>query len=330
MVDRRPWRRADGRGVELRGERGVRLAATLVLGLLWRQNPKSTNLPLKGLRNPPRQALSSRPEEPESPMCRWIAYRGETIKLERYVTAPAHSLVVQSMRALEGNASTNGDGFGLGWYDAHDPEPGLYREVRPAWSDENLRHLCRHIRSHLFFAHVRASTGTAITRANCHPFASGKWMFMHNGFLGDWQRLRREIESLIPDDLYASRAGTTDSEAVFLAMVGAGLETSPIDATARVLSTISALVTQGSRNERLRFTAALTDGQDLYAFRYAVNDSANSLYYRSVRGGVVIVSEPLDREPSNWAPVPENSVLVATAGRPATVQPLFQDRRAVA
>ena len=40
------------------------------------------------------------------------------ITLERYVTAPAHSLVVQSMRALEGNASTNGDGFGLGWYDA--------------------------------------------------------------------------------------------------------------------------------------------------------------------------------------------------------------------
>ena len=34
-------------------------------------------------------------------MCRWIAYRGETIPLERYVTAPAHSLVVQSLKALE-------------------------------------------------------------------------------------------------------------------------------------------------------------------------------------------------------------------------------------
>ncbi len=77
-------------------------------------------------------------------MCRWIAYRGETIPLEHYVTAPAHSLVVQSLRALESTASTNGDGFGLGWYGEH-PEPGLYREVRPAWSDENLRYLCRHI-----------------------------------------------------------------------------------------------------------------------------------------------------------------------------------------
>ena len=33
-------------------------------------------------------------------MCRWIAYRGETIPLEEYVTAPAHSLVVQSSGRL--------------------------------------------------------------------------------------------------------------------------------------------------------------------------------------------------------------------------------------
>jgi predicted glutamine amidotransferase len=64
-------------------------------------------------------------------MCRWIAYRGETIPLEQYVTAPAHSLVVQSQRALESTAATNGDGFGMGWY-GHHSEPGLYREVRPA------------------------------------------------------------------------------------------------------------------------------------------------------------------------------------------------------
>src|SRR5688572_22397997 len=146
-------------------------------------------------------------------MCRWIAYRGETIPLEQYVTAPAHSLVVQSVRALESTASTNGDGFGLGWYGEH-PEPGLYREVRPAWSDENLRYLCRHIHSHLYFAHVRASTGTPVTRPNCHPFACGRWLFMHNGTIGNWTRIRRQVESLIPDELYGSRIGTTDSEAI--------------------------------------------------------------------------------------------------------------------
>ena len=71
-------------------------------------------------------------------MCRWIAYRGETTAFEHYVTEPEHSLVTQSLRALEATTGTNGDGFGLGWYGDH-PEPGLYRETRPAWSDENLR-----------------------------------------------------------------------------------------------------------------------------------------------------------------------------------------------
>jgi hypothetical protein len=61
--------------------------------------------------------------------------------LEHYVTEPAHSLISQSIHALESTASVNGDGFGLGWYSTH-PEPGLYREVRPGWSDENLRYLC--------------------------------------------------------------------------------------------------------------------------------------------------------------------------------------------
>src|SRR5437016_2592261 len=171
-------------------------------------------------------------------MCRWIAYRGETIPLEQYVTAPAHSLVVQSQRALESTASTNGDGFGMGWYGEH-AEPGLYREVRPAWSDENLRYLCRHIRSHLYFAHVRASTGTPITRPNCHPFACGRWLFMHNGLIGNWTRLRRKVEALIPDEFYGSRIGTTDSEAVFLAILGAGGDKDPLGATERTLATLT-------------------------------------------------------------------------------------------
>jgi glutamine amidotransferase len=226
---------------------------------------------------------------PEPPMCRWIAYRGDTVPLEQYVTAPAHSLVVQSVRALESTASTNGDGFGLGWYGAH-AEPGLYREVRPAWSDENLRYLCRHIQSHLYFAHVRASTGTPITRPNCHPFACGRWLFMHNGVIGNWSRMRRMTETLIPDEYYPSRVGTTDSEAVFLAILGAGGDQDPIGA----------------------------------------NDSANSLYYRESGGNVVVVSEPLDAERAHWTPVPPGHVLLAPAGKPVSLAPFLAASRIAA
>jgi glutamine amidotransferase len=254
-------------------------------------------------------------------MCRWIAYRGETTALEHYVTEPSHSLISQSIQALESTASTNGDGFGLGWYGTH-PEPGLYREVRPAWSDENLRYLCRHLQSHLFFARVRAATGTPITRPNCHPFACGKWMFMHNGFIGSWSRLRRRVEGLISDALYPARIGTTDSEAVFLAMLGAGIE-QPVAAAETVLTQLTEFMNETTPGDRLRFTAALSNGRDLYAFRYAVNDRANTLYYRETDTGIVIVSEPLDRDHKTWVAVPESSVVVACAGERARVVPLF-------
>ncbi|WP_315783698.1 MULTISPECIES: class II glutamine amidotransferase [unclassified Bradyrhizobium] len=254
-------------------------------------------------------------------MCRWIAYRGERTAFEHYVTEPEHSLVTQSLRALESTAGTNGDGFGLGWYGDH-PEPGLYRETRPAWSDENLRYLCRHLHSHLFFAHVRAATGTAVTRQNCHPFACGRWLFMHNGFVGSWNRLRRKVEAMIPDGLYPSRLGTTDSEAVFLAMVGAGIEQDPIGATRKVLRSLCELVNEDGLREHMRFTSALSNGHDLYAFRFAANDRANSLYYREDGDQVIAVSEPYDKEP-DWIEVPPDHVLVARASRPAKIVPLF-------
>ena len=257
-------------------------------------------------------------------MCRWIAYSGDTIALEHYVMEPAHSLVSQSIHALESTAATQGDGFGLGWYGNH-PEPGLYREVRPAWSDENLRYLCRHIRSHLFFAHVRAATGTPITRPNCHPFACRGWLFMHNGFVGAWPRLRRRVEGLIPDEIYPSRIGTTDSEALFLAVVGAGIDRDPVAATADVLHAVRAMLTEGTNNDALRFTSAFANGQDLYAFRYALNDESNTLYYRSADRGLVVVSEPLDHNHEDWTPVPPNHVLIARAAEPVQLLPFMQD-----
>jgi glutamine amidotransferase len=255
-------------------------------------------------------------------MCRWIAYRGQTTAFEHYVTEPEHSLVTQSLRALEATTGTNGDGFGLGWYGDH-PEPGLYRETRPAWSDENLRYLCRHLHSHLFFAHVRAATGTAVTRQNCHPFACGRWMFMHNGFIGSWNRLRRKVENMIPDPLYPSRVGTTDSEAVFLAMMGVGLEREPLEAARRVLLSLCELANEDGHRERMRFTAALANGHDLFAFRFAENDNANTLYFREDGERLIVVSEPFDKEP-DWTEVPPNHALVALASRSAEIVPFLE------
>ena len=49
-------------------------------------------------------------------MCRFLAYRGEPILIETLVCTPCHSLIQQSMHAVEGKTEINGDGFGIGWY----------------------------------------------------------------------------------------------------------------------------------------------------------------------------------------------------------------------
>src|SRR3546814_8953456 len=73
-------------------------------------------------------------------MCRWLAYTGAPVFLDELICKPTHSLVEQSLCATEAKSPTNGDGFGIGWYGER-PEPGLYREVLPAWNDPNLRNL---------------------------------------------------------------------------------------------------------------------------------------------------------------------------------------------
>ena len=64
--------------------------------------------------------------------------------LSEILTAPDHSLIQQSREASKCKTAINADGFGLAWYDQH-PNPGLYRDVYPAWSDANLKSLAEQV-----------------------------------------------------------------------------------------------------------------------------------------------------------------------------------------
>jgi glutamine amidotransferase len=151
-------------------------------------------------------------------MCRLAAYLGPPLYLEELIAKPRHSLMRQSLHADQAKVVTNGDGFGIGWYGER-TAPGVYREVMPAWSDDNLLALSQTLTSRLFFAHVRAATGGGIALSNCHPFASGSFLFMHNGQIGGFSCIRRELEGQLPDTLWHQRKGATDSELLFLLIV---------------------------------------------------------------------------------------------------------------
>lgn len=241
-------------------------------------------------------------------MCRWAAWQGAPLFLSEILTAPEHSLIHQSRDASECKTAINGDGFGVAWYDKR-PTPGLYRDVYPAWSDTNLRSLAEQVQARLFMAHVRASTGTATSRNNCHPFVHQNWTFMHNGQVGGFETFRKSADMMIDDALYANRKGATDSEALFLAACGLGLAQRPQEAMQRAVSIFEALARRAGVAPYMRLAAALSDGQTLYAIRYASDDLAPSLYYQwnQIWQGWSVVSEPYEAAGAGWKEVPKGS-----------------------
>lgn len=254
-------------------------------------------------------------------MCRWLSYRGPAIFLEDLLYTPKHSLIDQSLQAHEAKTPTNGDGFGVGWFGERSI-PGTYHEILPAWNDGNLRSLARQIKSPNFFAHVRASTGTATSRANCHPFSYGRWLFMHNGQVGDYHRLRRAMENRIPDEMYHSRKGTTDSEAIFFMLLSNGLDEDPVGAAQKTISDIRGLMDDYAIKLPFRMTSAFTDGTRYYALRYSTDDRPPSLYYCDEKGGLTVMSEPVTEESQTWKEVPPDSILIAESDERPTLAAL--------
>lgn len=247
-----------------------------------------------------------------------MAYSGPPIFLDTVLFEAENSLVDQSLNARWSQVVTNGDGFGIGWYGERG-KPGLYRDVLPAWNDENLREVAEQVQSGLFFAHVRAATGESATaRQNCHPFRHGEWMFMHNGAIADFPLLRRELDLAIPEGLYRHKKGTTDSETIFYLLLAHGLAEDPAAAYAATVKLIEEAMAVQGVDGPFRFAAIATDGQRMVAIRYSSDRQSPSLFYGLGVGGaeqsVMIMSEPSDEDAGHWAEVPEASIVFAGDG----------------
>lgn len=248
-------------------------------------------------------------------MCRWAAYSGDPVYLEDLILSPAHSLIEQSHHARQAKTPINGDGFGVAWYGDR-AEPGLYRDILPAWADRNLASLARQIRSGLFLAHVRASTIGETSRVNCHPFVMGRWSFMHNGQIGDFAALRRPLEMALDDTLYGARTSSTNSEILFLLALQFGLDENPEAAFARTIRFVENEAKARGLAPFIRFTAAFSCGERLYAIRYASDEHAPTLFWAKLENGpsICLVSEPFEDAACDWQPVPASSFVAVENG----------------
>jgi predicted glutamine amidotransferase len=264
-------------------------------------------------------------------MCRWLAYSGSPVLLTRALYSPAHSLIDQSLHSTLGAEATNGDGFGIGWYDDQ-PTPGVFRSIEPAWNDQNLRELSEHVRSGHFFAHIRAAIGSAVQQSNCHPFRHGRWLFMHNGYIADLPRVKRDLVLAVDESLYAGISGQTDTEILFHLALTFGLEDDPPAAVAQAIGLVEAVGAAKGVQHPFQGTIATTDGERMWVFRYSSEGRSRSLYFTGNIGTLrklyperevlfevsedarLVVSEPVGDLPGAWNEVPESSYGVVGAG----------------
>jgi glutamine amidotransferase len=263
-------------------------------------------------------------------MCRWLAYSGSPICLEDLLFKPKNSLVVQSRHSQLGVEATNGDGFGVGWYGRLET-PGIFTSTEPAWNDRNLRELCAQASSGRVFAHIRATTGTPVQQTNCHPFRHGQWLWMHNGAIADFAKVKRDLTMAVAPELYPHIEGSTDSEVFFHLALTFGLKQDPPAAVARAVGFIEQTGREHGVGFPIQMTVATTDGATTWAFRYSSEGRSRSLFHSADVTGLrvlhpdnevlqqlsddarLVVSEPLGDLHGAWKEVPESTCLVVDA-----------------
>ncbi len=264
-------------------------------------------------------------------MCRWLAYSGSPVLLEDLLFKPQNSLVVQSKHSRLGAETTNGDGFGVGWY-GPSARPGLFHSIAPAWNDRNLRELSALARSERVFAHIRASTGSAVQQTNCHPFRHGQWLWMHNGVITDFPSIKRELTLAVEADLFPEIEGSTDSELFFFLALTQGLVDDPPAAVARAVGLIETAGRRHGIDYPIQMTVATTDGETTWAFRYSSLGKSRSLFHSADVSTLrdqypdnpvlhqlsadarLVVSEPLGDLQGAWREVPESTCVVVRGG----------------
>ena len=282
-------------------------------------------------------------------MCRFLAYRGTPIKLDKLLYRPKNSLINQSFRAREREEPLNGDGFGVGWYSPElEPTPAVFTSIQPAWNNKNLRNLSPKIRSGSIFAHVRAATHGSVSEANCHPFQYGKLLFMHNGAIAGFNVIKRALRMRLSDGIYDWIKGDTASEHFFALILqyldahGDLTVNHMAEAYIKALKELTELLNEHSIDRPFYLNGLLSDGERMVTTRYVSDEKLepHTLYHsgrgrfecdegvcRIVQGKpendcIMIVSEKLTDVAEDWHLVPGNHMVMLDKDLSQSVKPV--------
>ena len=238
-------------------------------------------------------------------MCRHLAYLGPPATLRTLLIDPPHGLYRQAWAPRrQRHGTVNADGFGVGWYAPDDPVPARYRRPVPIWGDESFADIARVTRAGAVLAAVRCATeGTDLGTAAVAPFASGPWLFSHNGTLEGWPDSVAGLAATLPASALLGLEARVDS-ALLWALVRHRLELG-VDAGAGP-GGYRPGATRGGRDRPVQLPAHRRPGDRGHrGGRHPV------VPVRACGLVVMVASEPGDDEPG-WTEVPDGCVVTAT------------------
>jgi glutamine amidotransferase len=235
-------------------------------------------------------------------VCRIAGYVGAAIRARDIVSAPPHSLYLQSYKPREMQSGTvNADGYGAAmWLDDGVAEPAVYRSISPIWADPNQQWMNERLPVRSVIAAVRSATpGIGYEMNNVQPFANGRVAFTHNGFIEGFRHgPQRAIRDGLGKAAYESIQGASDSEHLFAMILDSDLRTA-----IRRLETIC-------EGRKAVATIVMGDGEQLTAVRWAHGCEPATLYGAQWGNGFCFASEPLDPA-RGFAAIPERKIAIA-------------------
>ena len=180
-------------------------------------------------------------------MCRLYGFRANApSRADCSLVIARNALLEQSRRDERG--LENADGWGIAYY--ANGTPNVLKRYAAAHADVAFSEAATQITAPTLIAHVRRATVGRSQIENTHPFSWGRWTFAHHDTVTAFKRVAARLEAETAPRLLGERRGTTDSELLFLWLLGRlaaeGIDLdSPLDALGRTLEIFAGSVAGG-------------------------------------------------------------------------------------
>ena len=181
-----------------------------------------------------------------------------------------------------------------------------------------------------FFAHIRDATiGMPVSQANCHPFQSGSYLWMHNGHLDEFDKCRRLLMASLSDTSFNMIKGNTDTEHLFALFMDevehqqVSNSRQLLEALSRTIVRINSIRKESGCNLGAQMNFALSNGVCSLFTRLSMNSemAPPTLHYQQKGEALIVASEPLS-ETEDWLPVNNGEVLIQETCKPMRIEAL--------